>query len=263
MAPQMSQELPPISILIRSFNEADRIGRTLESVKELGQEIIVIDSGSTDDTVAIAESHGAKVVYNPWHGFGPQRSFGETQCNFDWVFYIDADEVVTPELKQELTEMFAKDEPEFACYLVRNTMVLPGDKKPRLFADFRKVPRLYNLKHARIKLDPSYDRMQLDEGYKMGTLRNRQYHYSFRTWAHALNKLNYTSELAAETQKKKPVWLLRLRLVTELPVEMLKYLFVRRFIFAGWKGFAFAATQSFSRFSRILKMLEKQQNVQH
>ncbi|HAS25337.1 MAG TPA: glycosyltransferase [Vibrio sp.] len=259
----MSQVLPPISILIRSFNEADRIGKTLESVKGLGQEVVVIDSGSTDDTVAIAQSYGAKVIYNPWGGFGPQRSFGETQCNFDWVFYIDADEVVTPELKKELTDMFANGEPYYACYLVRNTMVLPGDKKPRPLADFRKVPRLYNLKHARIKLGPSYDRIQLDVGYKMGILHNRQFHYSFRSWTHALNKLNYTTELAAETQKQKPVWLLQMRLVTEFPVEMLKYLFVRRFIFAGWKGIAFATTQSFARFYRILKLLEKQQNAQH
>lgn len=252
----MSMVLPPISILIRAFNEADRIGRTLESLKGIGQEIIVIDSGSTDKTVEIAESHGARVVYNKWEGFGPQRSFGEKQCGFDWIFYIDADEVVTPELKDEILKLFADGKPKQACFLVRNTMVLPGDKKPRLFADFRKVPRLYNLKHARIKLDPSYDRMDIDSGYDMGILKARQFHFSFRTWGHTLSKMNYTSDLAAETQTKKPLWLLRIRLVTELPVEMFKYLFVRRFIFAGWKGFAFAATQSFSRFTRILKMLE-------
>ncbi|MDD7910886.1 glycosyltransferase family 2 protein [Pseudovibrio exalbescens] len=252
----MSGKPAPLSVLIRSLNEGDRIARTLKSVQGLGQEIIVVDSGSTDDTVEIAESFGAKVIHNPWGGFGPQRSFGEKQCAFDWVFYIDADEVVTPELKDEILQLFNNDEPTEVCFLIRNTMVLPGDEKPRLFADYRKVPRLYNLKHARIKLDPSYDRMQVDDGYRVGILSARQYHYSFRNWGHTIAKLNYTSDLAAQTQEKKPLWQLRLRLITEFPVEMFKYLFVRRFIFAGWKGFAFAATQSFSRFMRILKMLE-------
>ncbi|WP_208990629.1 glycosyltransferase family 2 protein [Pseudovibrio sp. Tun.PSC04-5.I4] len=163
----MTGTLPPISILIRAFNEGDRIGRTLESLQGLGQEIVVIDSGSTDNTVEIAESHGARVMYNKWAGFGPQRSFGEQQCRCDWVFYIDADEVVTPELKDEILDLFSAGKPKQACFLVRNTMVLPGDNQPRLFADFRKVPRLYNLKHARIKLDPSYDRMDMDSGYEM------------------------------------------------------------------------------------------------
>ncbi|WP_310621314.1 glycosyltransferase family 2 protein [Flexibacterium corallicola] len=250
----------PISVLLRTYNEADRLGRTLESIVGLGSEIIVIDSGSTDNTVEIAESYGARVIYNPWEGFGPQRSFGEKQCANNWVFYIDADEVVSPALKKEILELFNEGEPPFKCYNVLNTMVLPGDKKPRPLADYRKVPRFYDLRHARIQLQPSYDRMELDKGYEMGTLNGRQHHFSFRDWGHTLAKMNYTSELAANTQKEKPVWLLYLRLVTEYPLEMLKYLFVRRFIFGGWKGFAFASTQSFSRFIRILKMIEHHQS---
>ncbi|WP_114010797.1 glycosyltransferase family 2 protein [Cohaesibacter intestini] len=253
----MVEKCPPISVLIRTFNEGDRIARTLRSVTGLGREIVVIDSGSTDNTVEIAESHGARVIFNPWEGFGPQRSFGEGQCKNHWIFYIDADEVVTPDLREEIHSLFDKGDPTHVCYFIRNTMVLPGDTSPRPFADFRKVPRLYDLRYARVKLDPSYDRIEIDEGYTSGTLKARQYHYSFRNWGHTVSKLNYTSDLAATTQIEKPMWLLYLRLVSEFPVEMVKYLFVRRFIFAGWKGIAFASTQSFSRFMRILKMLEK------
>ncbi|WP_068086550.1 glycosyltransferase family 2 protein [Polycladidibacter stylochi] len=248
----------PITVLIRTLNEADRLSRTLESVKHIGNEIIIIDSGSSDETTEIAETYGAKVIFNPWSGFGPQRSFGEKHCQNHWVFYIDADEVVTNELQKEIHELFKNGEPQHACYLIKNTMVLPGDTKPRLLADYRKVPRLYNLRFARIKLDPSYDRMDVDKGQSIGLLKSRQFHYSFRNWGHTISKLNYTSQLAAETQKEKPIWVLRVRLLTEIPIEMLKYLFVRRFIFAGWKGIAFATTQSFSRFMRILKMLEQQ-----
>ena len=254
----MTGKIPPISILMRTLNEADRLANSLESVIGLGDEIVVIDSGSTDGTVDIAERFGARVIYNPWQGFGPQRSFGEQQCKHHWVFFLDADEVVTPALREEIMALFEKGEPDHACYYIRNTMVLPGDSKPRFLADFRKVPRLYNLRHARVKPDPSYDRVTIDEGHSSGILKARQHHHSFRNWGHTIAKLNFTSDLAARTQDPKPIWLLYIRLVFELPLEMLKYLFVRRFIFGGWKGFAFATTQAFARFARILKMIEQQ-----
>ena len=66
-----------LSILIRTLNEADRIESTIRSVMPLDAEIVVIDAGSTDDTVKIAQSLGATVFHNAWPGFGPQRHYGE------------------------------------------------------------------------------------------------------------------------------------------------------------------------------------------
>src|ERR1700691_2262173 len=77
---------PPLiglSVLIRTLNEADRLARTLQAVQPLGAEIVVIDAGSKDDTVAIARSCGATVFENAWPGFGPQRRFGEDKCSHD------------------------------------------------------------------------------------------------------------------------------------------------------------------------------------
>ena len=247
----------PFSILIRSYNEVDRIGRTLDAVKKLGQEIVVIDSGSNDGTVALAESKGARVIHNAWQGFGPQRSFGEIQCRNDWIFYIDADEVPTPELIAEILALFAKSTPPHVAYDIRNTMVLPGDQKPHPFSDVRKVMRLTDRRYARVTQDPSWDKVVVEPGKTTGVLAGRQWHYCFRNFSHAISKISYTSSLAAETQANKPRSLLFLRLVIELPLEILKFYLIRAFIFGGWKGFAFSVVQSFGRFSRILKMVEK------
>lgn len=247
----------PISVLIRTLNEGDRLGRTLEAVSGLGQEIVVIDSGSVDRTREIAEAAGARVIEHQWEGFGPQRSFGEDQCKYDWIFYIDADEVPTPELKREIVDLFADEYPPHDAFEIRNTMILPGDQRPRPFADVRKVTRLTNRRHARVTLDPSWDRIELQPGKTLGTLNGRQWHFSFRSWGHAIAKIPYTSKLAADTQVKKPLWLLSIRLVTEFPVEFLKFYLVRRFVFGGWKGFAFSMVQAFARFARILQMLER------
>ena len=90
----------PISVFIIAHNEEDRIGRAIRSVESFADEVIVVDSGSTDDTVRIAESFGARVIANAWPGYGPQKRFAEEQCRNDWLFNLDADEAATPALAQ-------------------------------------------------------------------------------------------------------------------------------------------------------------------
>ncbi len=86
----------PLSVFIIARDEADRIARPIESVIGWVDEVIVIDSGSTDETVAVAEQLGARVIRNDWPGYGPQKRFGEDQCRNDWLLNLDADEEVTP-----------------------------------------------------------------------------------------------------------------------------------------------------------------------
>ena len=90
----------PISCFIISKNEGDRIARTIRSVRPWVDEVVVIDAESSDDTVSVALAEGCRVITQPWLGFGPQKRFGEDQCRNDWVFNLDADEVVTPQLAQ-------------------------------------------------------------------------------------------------------------------------------------------------------------------
>ena len=106
-APQPLQ----LSILIRTLNEADRIAKTIRSALPLGAEIVVIDACSKDDTVRIAQDLGAKVFTNPWPGFGPQRHFGEEKCTNDLVFSLDADEILTPELVEEIRKVLTRPNP--------------------------------------------------------------------------------------------------------------------------------------------------------
>jgi len=93
--------LLPITLLVIARNEATHIERCLSSVP-FAAEKIVVDSGSTDDTREIARKCGARVVDQPWLGFGPQRNFASTQASNDWILFLDADEELTPELAREL-----------------------------------------------------------------------------------------------------------------------------------------------------------------
>ena len=104
---QKNNYIIPISVFIICKNEEDRIGASIKSVTGWTDEIIVVDSGSTDKTVEIAQKAGAtKVVFNEWKGYGPQKNFAQGLCKNHWVFNLDADEEVTDSLKEEIIDLF-------------------------------------------------------------------------------------------------------------------------------------------------------------
>jgi glycosyltransferase involved in cell wall biosynthesis len=131
----------PLSIAMVACNEAANIARTLESVK-WADEIVVVDSGSTDETVAIAEGYGARVIHEPWKGYGGQMNSALDHCRHDWVFSLDADESMTPELSTEIQLLLA-GEPEYGAYWTPRLNLIFGrwlrhggfypDRKLRLF----------------------------------------------------------------------------------------------------------------------------------
>jgi len=95
---------PPLSVTIITLNEETNIARAIESVRGFAQETLVVDAGSSDRTVEIARNLGAKVITNPWRGYGQQKNFAQTQAGYDWVLNIDADEEVSPELGIEIQQ---------------------------------------------------------------------------------------------------------------------------------------------------------------
>jgi glycosyltransferase involved in cell wall biosynthesis len=99
---------PRISAFIIAQDEAEFIARCLESLRGLVDEILVIDGGSSDGTQTLATQHGARVIENAWPGFAEQKNFALSQCQHDWVLTLDADEEVSPELRQELEATYAQ-----------------------------------------------------------------------------------------------------------------------------------------------------------
>src|SRR5579859_2783658 len=95
-----------LSVAIITLNEEKNLGRTLDSVK-WADEIVVVDSGSTDRTREIAEKYGVRSIVEPWRGFAAQKNFAIEQCKGDWVLSLDADEEVTRELQAEIQRILA------------------------------------------------------------------------------------------------------------------------------------------------------------
>lgn len=126
---------PPISVFIITKNEADRIENVINLVKEIADEILVIDSGSSDDTVKIASKAGATVIFNEWNGYGAQKIFGEEKCKNNWILNIDADEEVSQELCSEIKEIFSQNKQEnLAGFRVKIVNKFRFEEKPKKLA---------------------------------------------------------------------------------------------------------------------------------
>ena len=96
----------PLSVFIITKNEEQRLEAALDSIKDLANEIIIVDSGSSDQTIAIAEKYTKIIKYKKWEGFGQQKSYAESLGTYDWILNSDADEIVTNELAAEMRLIF-------------------------------------------------------------------------------------------------------------------------------------------------------------
>src|SRR5262245_37809684 len=105
-----------ISATIITFNEQKNIARAIESLR-FCDEVVVVDSGSVDRTVEIADKLGARVLEHPWHGFAKQKNFAAEEARFDWIFSIDADESLSEALEGEIWQL-KKNGPQHDAYTV-------------------------------------------------------------------------------------------------------------------------------------------------
>jgi glycosyltransferase involved in cell wall biosynthesis len=115
--------MPSLSIAIIVRNEERNLARTLASVR-FADEIVVVDSDSTDGTVEIARSFGAKVFNRPWPGFAAQKNFAIEQCTGDWILSLDADEELSPELRGEIQALLGAQPPADAFFVKRRNLFL-------------------------------------------------------------------------------------------------------------------------------------------
>jgi glycosyltransferase involved in cell wall biosynthesis len=247
----------PFSIFLITCNEEERLGQVLDAALGLSDDIVVVDSGSSDNTIAIAEAKGARVFHRDWTGYGAQKRFAEDQCSHDWLLNLDADEVVTSALRDELSTLFASGEPATGAFKVRILNLYPGDTKPRPFANDYNVVRLYHRDAGRYRDDPVYDRVVLAEGVTPHQLGAPIHHHSITSWFHMVDKANRFTSHEIGKIAAKPRWELMLRLIAEMPLQFLRNYFLRGHWLGGWKGFVFALNTAFLRTLRIAKALEQ------
>lgn len=239
----------PISCTIIACDEADRIGRCVASVRDLVDDVVVVDSGSRDDTVAVAEACGARVIHNPWPGYGPQKRFAEDAARHAWILSLDADEWLPPETREEIADLFAHGEPALAGFRFRIPTVYPGRAQPRPLAGYHAHVRLYDRRRVRIPASLVHDAIDFDPA-TMRPAKHPIHHESIRSLAHLVEKnIAYFHLQAVEMRRAKLTTLPRL--LVEPFAVFAKYYFLRRHVTGGLFGLRYAATIAYIRTYRL------------
>ena len=247
----------PISCYIITKNESRKIEEVLNSISSLVEEIIIIDSGSSDNTIQIAKELGAKVVFNKWDGYGKQKRFGENICKNDWVLNLDGDEVVSSELAKEIRNVFKKKQnEEFNLFSIRRNNIFPFGKKAYSMSGDN-VIRLYRKSIVRYPDHPTWDKIKTPNNQKVKFLKGVIYHYWMKDFEHQISKMNgYTSSLALHSPKKTMLSL-TIRMIFGFQFDFLKAYILRHHWMHGRYGFAVSMLYAFTRFMRVIKMMEK------
>lgn len=246
----------PLSVFIIARNEADRIGRTLRAVRDLSDDIVVVDSHSTDGTQAVSAAEGARVIENDFGGYGPQKRFAEDQCRHVWLLNIDADEVIPPDLADEIRGVFAAGEPPKDAYEIRIAEIFPGERAPHRFAYALAPVRLYRKDKGRYSPSTVHDRVDLAPGARVGRLKGTIHHFSVRSLGDQMAKLNaYTDAQVADLEKRGQTVSV-LRMVLEFPANFIKAYIGRRHALRGVYGFMTAMNFAFYRYLRAAKSIE-------
>jgi len=253
-----------ISCFIIAKNEETKIERAINSVKNIVDEIILIDSGSTDETVKIAENLGAKIVFNEWSGYLNQKKYGESLCKNDWILNIDADEELSLDLQEEIdlidqTDLISK----YKAYRIKLVILHRLDEKPRKFAPSISPIRLYNKLYASFGAnlgDSTHDDVKLgpniDNKKDIFLLTKNALHRSGSSIEHLTNKANFYSSEQADAMFKKGRLVSNFRLIFEFPLWVFKAFFIRRYFIFGIDGFIDSMIFAYARFIRLAKLRE-------
>ncbi len=187
----------PFSVVIITLNAAQQLEACLQSVS-FADEIVIADSGSSDATAEIALKYGARVIVQPWLGFGPQKQFAVRQARNDWVLCLDADERVSDGLRASIVETL--QQPAFTAYRMARSNRFMG----RYLRHGEGYPdwslRLFERHHARWSDDAVHEKV-LHDG-PCGTLRGDLLHESAQSLAAYLDKQNRYTTLQAQTMHR-------------------------------------------------------------
>lgn len=186
----------PLSVIMITLNEAENLSACLASVADIAAEIVIVDGGSQDSTVAIAEKFGARVIVNrDWPGFGVQKNRALAQAREKWVLSLDADERLTLELRDEITRVISQENTAAMGYEIeRRSWFIGQFIKHAWSADY--VLRLCQREHARFTDDMVHERLIVDG--RVARLKSVMLHYSYRNYEQVLKKIDHYSSLSAQ-----------------------------------------------------------------
>lgn len=224
-----------ITATIIALNEAAHIADCIESLKAVADEILVGDSGSSDDTVRLAEAAGAKVISLPWEGYGATKNRLSQVASHDWILSIDADERLSDELRKELIKLKSTTLQGIYAFPRKNFYGQKWIRYSGWYPDIKK--RLYHRNEARWNLAEVHETLEHEASTSVHVLKSDLLHYTLRDRAHHEETIRKYARLQSERLKKSGKKGGYLLAVVHFCTMFLKKLILQGGILDGKEGF--------------------------
>ena len=244
-----------VSVVIITKNEEHIIGKTLESLQGLTDDIIIVDNGSTDLTLDVAQTFKARIIETSWLGYGRTKNIGIEAAANDWILSLDADESVDNKLKDEIKNMPAPSVNQvfeiryknFFCNKEIRYGVWGGDKHVRLF----------NRKEVQWNDAPVHEELLIRPGIKVKTLPGNILHYTVHSMADYIHKtIEYARLNAAKYHSQgKRAGILKLYFAPLF--NFIQHYFIRLGFLDGWEGYLIAKTNAWYTFLKYSFLRER------
>lgn len=239
--------MPKLAVIILTCNEQQNIAACLETV-QFADEILVVDSGSTDDTIAIAEKCGARVITHPMESFAGQRNFAAEQTDAAWILYLDADERLTADLADEI------------CAIVK--------KNELVVYDIRRVNHIFGQRMLRGDFAPDWSRRLFPRGkfnwigivheeakvtVPVKKLKNSFYHYTYQSWRQYFTKIDKYSTLMAKKMQEQGKRASLSDIIFRPPFAFFRAYILKAGFLDGKLGFIFSVFNAYYTFIKYCK----------
>ncbi|MEZ4983664.1 MAG: glycosyltransferase family 2 protein [Saprospiraceae bacterium] len=249
----------PLTVIVTTYNEEANISRCLGAVREWAREILVVDSFSTDDTVKQAQALGARILQRTYQGPADQKNWVIPQASQAWILLLDADEVPTPALMEEIAHLLRRNVPpsEDMYWIGRDNFFMG---QPVRFSGWQgdKVVRFFHRDKAR------YNDLQVHEeivtqGFRVGMLKGRLQHYTFRTLSHYLAKTERYARWSAQDHATRTPVVRGYHLVGKPFFRFFKHFVLQQGFRDGKTGLIVSAIMAWGVFLRYAFIQEIQQ----
>ncbi len=248
-----------ISVVIITFNEEENIGRCLDSVKSIADEIIVVDSFSTDRTREIASGFDVKFYQRKWEGFSSAKNFGNSLATKDWIFSIDADEALSPNLIKSILEFKKNTTPADSYSLSRLTNYCGHWVRHCGWYPDRKL-RMWKREEGQWE-GVLHEQVVFNKEITTHNLTGDLFHYSFPSIRHHVQTLNNYSDVAARdlVERNKKVNILIHVILNPIYTFFNKY-FLRMGFLDGYYGFVICVLSAMANFLKYAKIRQMKRN---
>lgn len=250
-----------ITVIIITKNEEKSIPFCLESIKNIADEIIVVDSFSTDNTPEICKSFGVKFIQQPWEGYAQTKNKANKLASYDWILSLDADEVLSAGLQKSILEIKNSSSGEDNYFYKIGRLTNYCGKWIRHGGWYPDVKvRLFDRRKAEWQGEFVHEKLVINQEIKteIPLLKGDCYHYSYHTIAQHVQKVNHFSTLAAQDMYSRGKKFSLLKLVFSPWARFISMYFIKRGILDGKYGFIIAVISAFEKFLRISKLYQLQ-----